>query len=51
MHYCFDIDGTICTNRDTMRKERNDPSIEYTDVEPFMAVSYTHLTLPQILLV
>ena len=36
MQYCFDIDGTICTNRDTMRKEKNDPSIEYTDMEPFM---------------
>lgn len=36
MHYCFDIDGTICTNRDIMRKERNDPSIDYPDAEPFM---------------
>ena len=36
MHYCFDIYCTICTNRDTVRKEKNDKTIEYTDMEPYM---------------
>ena len=35
MHYCFDIDGTICTNRDTVRKEKNDNTISYMDMEPW----------------
>ena len=35
MKYAFDIDGTICTNRDTVRKETGDESISYLDMEPF----------------
>ena len=35
MKYAFDIDGTICTNRDTVRKETGDENISYLDMEPF----------------
>jgi uncharacterized HAD superfamily protein len=30
-----DIDGTICQNRDILRRERNNPNIQYSDVESF----------------
>lgn len=30
-----DIDGTICENRDMLRRERNDDSVHYRDVQPF----------------
>ena len=35
MKYAFDIDGTICTNRDTVRKETGDKSLSYLDMKPF----------------
>jgi hypothetical protein len=30
-----DIDGTICQNRDHLRRDRNDPTISYDQVEPY----------------
>jgi len=35
MKYAFDIDGTICTNRDELRIEKNDDSITYLDMKPY----------------
>ena len=35
MRYAFDIDGTICTNRDELRIEKNDDSITYLDMKPY----------------
>jgi uncharacterized HAD superfamily protein len=30
-----DIDGTICQNRDILRRELDNPNIQYSDVESF----------------
>lgn len=31
----IDVDGTICTNRDSMREETGDRSIDYVDMTPY----------------
>ena len=35
MRYAFDIDGTICTNREEVRKEKKDDTLTYLDMEPY----------------
>jgi|TARA_B100000809_G_scaffold46494_1_gene40888 hypothetical protein len=35
MKYAFDIDGTICTNREDVREEMNDDTITYLDMKPY----------------
>ena len=35
MKYAFDIDGTICTNREDVREEKKDNTITYLDMKPY----------------
>ena len=35
MKYAFDIDGTICTNREDVREEKKDDTITYLDMTPY----------------
>ena len=35
MRYAFDIDGTICTNREEVRKEKKDDTLTCRDMEPY----------------
>ena len=35
MRYAFDVDGTICTNRDNVRKEKKDETLTYLDMTPY----------------